>query len=165
MKILLSLTFVLTASLSLSSAMAQNMELRCDLIQKAKFEKSKLKVCGKTLDVEIADNEWLRTIGLMCRDSLPENSGMIFVFPEEKNLSFWMKNTRIPLTVGYFDKNKTLIDTYDMAPMNETNVYTSSKKSIYALEMNVGWFKKNKVKPGCKFEWIPQDNKPVTKGQ
>jgi uncharacterized membrane protein (UPF0127 family) len=83
---------------------------------------------------------------------------MLFTFPAERKLAFWMKNTRLPLTVGYFDKNKRLIDTYDMEPMNEKKLYRSSKDSLYALETNQGWFKKNKIKPGCKFEL-------VTKGQ
>jgi uncharacterized membrane protein (UPF0127 family) len=164
MKILVMLSFTLM-SLALNSAKAQVLEPRCDMIQKAVFKKAKLKVCDKVLDVELADSEWLRAIGLMCRDAMPENHGMIFIFPEEKLLTFWMKNTRIPLTVGYFDKNKILVDTYDMEPMNENKVYKASKNSLYALETNQGWFKKNKVKPGCKFEFIDANKKPVTKGQ
>lgn len=146
-------------------AKAQDLEPSCDVIQKTIFKKAKLKICGKTLDVELADSEWFRAVGLMCRDSMAENHGMLFTFPSERKLTFWMKNTRLPLTVGYFGKNKRLIDTYDMKPMNEKNLYTGSKDSLYALETNQGWFKKNKVKPGCKFELIEGNKNPMTKGQ
>lgn len=165
MKVLIVVSLFFVFGVKSNLAKAQDLEPRCDVIQKAVFKKSKLKICGKILDVELADNEWFREIGLMCRDSMPENHGMIFIFPEEKQLTFWMKNTRIPLTVGYFDKNKTLVDTYDMEPMNESKLYTASKDSLYALETNQGWFKKNKVNPGCKFELIETKKKPVTKGQ
>ncbi len=129
-------------------------ELNCDLAAKAKFKKGKLTVCKKTLDVEIADNDILRAIGLMCRDSMPKNNGMIFMFQEERTLSFWMKNTRIPLSIGYFNKNKELMDIYDMEPMLENKFYASKKPAQYALETNQGWFKNNKVKPGCKFDLV-----------
>jgi uncharacterized membrane protein (UPF0127 family) len=137
----------------------------CNIIKKITFTKSKVKLCGKTLDVEIADNDSFRAVGLMCRESLPENSGMLFIFEEEKPLSFWMKNTRLPLSIGYFGKNKRLIDTYDMKPMNETEIYMSKKFSMYALETNEGWYKKNKIHPGCKFELEKNSLKSVTKAQ
>lgn len=144
-------------------------KLNCDIILKFQFKKTKLKICDKTLDVEIADNDGLRSLGLMCRTTLPEDSGMIFVFESERVLSFWMKNTKLPLTIGYLDKNKTLIDTYDLEPLNEKPV-ESSKPVLYALETNRGWFAKNKIKPGCKFEFVSEKpgsspHKNVTKGQ
>ena len=152
--------------MSFSLAKGQGIEPNaCDVLKKANFKKEKLKICGKTLDVEVADADWSRAIGLMCRDSLAENSGMIFVFNEERQLSFWMKNTRIPLSIGYFDKNKTLIDTYDMKPLDENRVYPSKKNSLYALETNQGWYKKNKINSGCKFEFVTTKPKNVTKGQ
>lgn len=143
-------------------------EPTCDLILKAQFKKAKVKICNKTLDVEIADNEVLTSFGLMCRDTLPENSGMIFVFKEERTLSFWMKNTKIPLSIGYFDKNKQLINTYDMEPMNEAKVYPSHKPALYAIEANQGWYSKNKIASNCKFEFVEEPSahkKSVTKGQ
>lgn len=147
------------------SAKAQiGSPLTCDMILKFKFDKQKIKICGKELDVEMAKNDMQRSLGLMCRESMPENSGMLFVFDTEKKLSFWMRNTKIPLSIGYLDKNKTLIDTYDMQPMSEKSI-ESSKPATYALETNQGWFKKNKVKPGCKFEFVSEkspNTKPAT---
>jgi uncharacterized membrane protein (UPF0127 family) len=162
MRLFLIAALIVTAS----SAKAQfEPPEDCNVIQKTVFKKSKLKICGKTLDVETADNEPLRAVGLMCRDSMPENSGMLFVFEFEKPLSFWMKNTRLPLSIGYFGKNKRLIDTYEMKPMSETDIYTSKKYSMYALEANKGWFAKNKIHPGCKLEFVKEASKPKTKAQ
>lgn len=125
--------------------------LDCKVILKLEFKKSKIEVCGKNLDVEIADNDAQRAIGLMCRESLPDGSGMLFIFNEERELSFWMKNTKMPLSIGYFDKNQKLIDIHDMEPMNAAPV-TSSKPAKFALEVNKGWYNKNKIKPGCSFQ-------------
>lgn len=144
------LFFVFFSLLAVHPVKAQTLG-GCELIQKAKFKKGRLKICNKTLEVEIADNDILRTIGLMCREGLLENNGMIFVFSEEKQLSFWMKNTKIPLSIGYFNKDKELMDIYDMEPLNESKFYTSKKPALYALETNQGWFKKNKIRSGCKF--------------
>lgn len=154
MKTFLPALFFICIAIADSSKGQPLLAENCDNIKKEKFKTMKLKICDKILDVEVADSDWSRAIGLMCRDNMPESSGMIFVFSEERELSFWMKNTRIPLTIGYFDKNKTLIDTYDMKPLDETKSYPSKKKSLYALETNLGWYKKNKVAPGCKFELL-----------
>lgn len=167
MKIFLST--ILLVILFHSTAKTQPLGgLTCDMILKAQFKKSQLKICNKVLDVEIADNDTLRALGLMCRGSLPENAGMVFIFDDERPLSFWMKDTKIPLSIGYFDKNKSLIDIHDMEPLNENKVYPSKKPSQYALETNQGWYKKNNVQPGCKFEFIEIKSpmkKPVTKVQ
>ncbi|MES2768356.1 MAG: DUF192 domain-containing protein [Bdellovibrionota bacterium] len=156
MKFFLASIFMFLLFPSLSKAQFME-EPKCEMILKAQFKKAKLKICNQTLDVDIADNDVLRAFGLMCRESLGENNGMIFVFENERTLSFWMKNTKLPLSIGYLDKNKTLIDTYDLEPFSEKPVL-SSKPAVYALETNRGWFKKNKIKAGCKFDF-------VTKGQ
>lgn len=168
MKYFLFSFFVFFSSAHLAKAQF-GAPLSCDIILKAQFKKAKIKICGKQLDVEIAENDMQRAVGLMCRESMPENNGMLFVFESERTLSFWMKNTKLPLSIGYLDKNKTLIDTYDLQPMNETSV-ESSKPALYALETNQGWFKKNNVKAGCKFDFVSEKPQPstsngVTKGQ
>lgn len=150
MKIFLAITL-----LFVSYSKAQELpQPKCEVVSQAKFKKTKIEVCGKVLDVELAENDMQRAVGLMCRQALAENAGMLFVFPDERHLSFWMKATYIPLSIGYFGKNKTLIDTYDMLPLNDSKTYNSKKPSQYALEVNKGWFEKNKITPGCNFKFL-----------
>ena len=73
------------------------------------FAKRRIKIDGKSVTVEIADNEARREYGLMYRKELGANSGMLFVFEFEDMQNFWMKNTLIPLSIGYFDKNRKLL--------------------------------------------------------
>ena len=102
-------------------------------------------VDGHKLKVEIADSESKRTTGLMFRKSLKENEGMLFVFKKEQYLSFWMKNTLIPLSIAYFNKDRRLVDIYQMKPNQTREVYNSTEKVMYALEVNPGWYKKNGI--------------------
>jgi uncharacterized membrane protein (UPF0127 family) len=114
-----------------------------------KNEKIYLKIQKRVLLVEIADTPAKRSTGLMYRKSLGKNEGMLFVYPEEDFLSFWMKNTFIPLSIGFFDKNGVLLETYDMRPNQTLETYESRKKAIYALEVNQGWFRENGIAPGA----------------
>ncbi len=102
------------------------------------------------LVVEIANSPPLRQRGLMFRRLLQENHGMLFIFEESGLHGFWMKNTYIPLDIGFFDKNRILIEVHSMEP-HALEVTRSSKKAKYALEVAQGWFKENKIKPGSKF--------------
>lgn len=122
------------------------------------FQKQKLSFKnGLTLTVEIAQSDEQRTRGLMYRQSLPVGAGMLFIFPEEQYLSFWMSNTLIPLSIGYFDKKRVLLEIHDMepsvGPVRDENLprYPSSRPAMYALEVQKGWFAKNKIKPGAVF--------------
>jgi uncharacterized membrane protein (UPF0127 family) len=125
--------------------------------QDVTFKKEKITLAGKTISVEVAETSEQHEHGLMFRNSMPENDGMIFIFGEEDIRYFWMKNTYIDLSIGYFDKDKTLIDIQEMkaTSMMETRPpsYPSAKPAMYALEMNKGWFAKNKVKLGQKFQF------------
>ncbi|MCX7674439.1 MAG: DUF192 domain-containing protein, partial [Bdellovibrionaceae bacterium] len=67
--------------------------------------------------VEIADNDDKRQHGLMFRRELPKDRGMLFIFPDEALRHFWMKNTFIPLSLGFFDKNRKLIEIADLPPV------------------------------------------------
>ena len=68
-----------------------------------KFEKRKIHLGGKTVVVEIADTDERRAYGLMFRNSLPKDEGMLFIFEDERIRSFWMKNTLIPLSIAYIN--------------------------------------------------------------
>lgn len=102
----------------------------------------------KAIRLEVANNPSSRAIGLMHRTEMSEDQGMLFVFPKTELLSFWMKNTLIPLSLGYFDGELRLLETHDMKPNQTSEVYNSQKPAKYALEVNVGWFKKNKIELG-----------------
>jgi uncharacterized membrane protein (UPF0127 family) len=104
------------------------------------------------INVELADTPPEREKGLMFRKSMKENNGMLFVFPEEKPLSFWMKNTYIPLDIAYIDKNAVINEIYTMKALDVSVIYNSIKPAMYALEMNSGWFNRHNIKPGSKIE-------------
>lgn len=114
-----------------------------------------LRIGSAQLYVEIASTTDTRNLGLMHRESLPENHGMLFVYDAPETLSFWMKNTRIPLTIGFFNAEKILLQTEDMDPPKSSQlplrVYKSSKPALYALEVPQHWFIKNKISIGDKF--------------
>ena len=96
---------------------------------------------GKTFSVEIADTQQEHALGLMYRDSMPADHGMIFLFPNEAPRSFWMKNTRIPLDIMYFDKDLKLVSiSADTPPCRVSNCpsYSSKAPAQYVLELNAG---------------------------
>jgi hypothetical protein len=113
-----------------------------------KLEKIYISVGKTTLLVEVADSEPKRRYGLMNRKSLGADEGMLFVFPEPALQSFWMKNTLIPLDLGYFTAEGVLTETFTMEPNQTTEVYNSASKVVYALEVNAGYFKKNNIRKG-----------------
>jgi uncharacterized membrane protein (UPF0127 family) len=127
-----------------------------------KFQVQTIKLGNQTLKVEIADDDKKRAQGLMNRTKLDEGRGMLFIFSQEQPLSFWMKNTLIPLTIGYFDKNQTLFQTVDMSPASPMDVvppsYPSSRPGKYALEVPKGWFAKHKIAPGASFKFVDEKN-------
>lgn len=120
-------------------------------------EKKTIKLGGKAIVVEVATTEEEHQKGLMYRKELPENQGMLFIFPSAQIRRFWMKNTFIPLSIAYFDADRKLIEVLDMEPVaSEMAInlphYQSSKPAQYALEMNRGWFSRNKIKPGTELK-------------
>jgi uncharacterized protein len=103
--------------------------------------------------VEVADNVFERARGLMYRKALGVNRGMLFVYPEEQRLSFWMKNTLIPLSIAYIDSKRRIVDIQDMKPLDdEPPSYVSADPAQYALEVNQGFFEKRGVKVGDRVE-------------
>ena len=82
---------------------------------------------------------------------LPENEGMLFIYRREEILSFWMKNTTIPLSIAFIDKKGIITEIRDMKPLGMDSI-RSAKPAQYALEVNRGWFTKNGIKVGSKVE-------------
>jgi uncharacterized membrane protein (UPF0127 family) len=101
--------------------------------------------------VELADTDDKRALGLMFRESMPDDHGMLFVFPGETRRSFWMKNTRIPLDIFYFDSNLTLVSVSANTPPCRTAscpAYPSDGPAKYVLELNAGMAAELGVKSG-----------------
>ena len=118
-----------------------------------------IQIGHKIIQVEIADTKEKRKHGLMHREYLPEDQGMLFVYPSEKILLFWMKDTYIPLSIGFFNVEGELLEIQEMRPDNgvltvdsERKMHTSSQPCKYALEMNEGWFSKNGISIGAKLK-------------
>lgn len=123
----------------------------------AELKKTDIQLGNQILTVEIADTLENQAKGLMGRKSLPENQGMLFVNKKPAILSFWMKNTWIPLSIGFFDADQKLINTANMDPPVSSDflpTYKSLAPAVYALEVPQGWFLKNQIEPGAKFTFL-----------
>jgi uncharacterized membrane protein (UPF0127 family) len=108
--------------------------------------------------VEIADDGAKRAQGLMNRDTLPADEGMLFVYPDEAPRSFWMKNTRIPLSIAYIDRQGRIVSVHDMRPLS-TRGTPSDGPAMYALEVNQGWFAQHQIGPGTVVGGLPGPSK------
>jgi len=96
---------------------------------------------GKRFTVELAETPDQQALGLMFRENLPDDHGMLFPFPFAAKRSFWMKNTRIPLDIFYFDENLSLVSVSENTPPCRTQrcpSYPSSGPAKYVLELNSG---------------------------
>ena len=103
-----------------------------------------------TFNVEVAKTIEERRIGLMYRKKLLDNEGMLFIFPREKIIQLWMKNTYIPLDVIFISENKVIVDIKkNMEKLSET-IVKSKVKSRYALEFNAGLINKLDIRIGDK---------------
>lgn len=120
-------------------------ELSCSTNEVNSRSTIQISVGNALANVEIAANPETRERGLMHRGKLADNEGMLFVFSHEHTLVFWMKNTLIPLDIGFFDAQGLLISVERMQPDNGSKTYRSPSPALYALEMNQGWFDKNNV--------------------
>ena len=106
------------------------------------------------IDIEIADNDYERQLGLMNRQSMEEMQGMLFIFPDERYQSFWMLNTLFPLDILFINSNKEIVTIHkNTKPLSEQS-YPSSKPAIYVLEVNAGFCDRHNVKIGDKIYWI-----------
>lgn len=113
-----------------------------------------LSVGGVPVVAEVADSDAERELGLMNRDPLEADHGMIFVYPDERLRGFWMKNTRSPLSIAFISASGRIVHTADMTPFDET-VVPSQYPAMYALEMNRGWFVSHNVDAGALVTGLP----------
>ena len=111
-----------------------------------------ISVKGKTLHVEVVDTPETMRKGLMYRKSLERDRGMLFVYEEERRLSFWMANTSIPLSIAFIREDGTIVDIQDMTPFDE-RPHVSAEPAQFALEVNQGWFREHGVRVGDRVSW------------
>ena len=114
-----------------------------------------LTVAGHRITVELARRPEEQHRGLMFRESLPPDHGMLFVFPADDVQEFWMRNTVIPLSIAYADASGRIVRIADLEPLDERPV-TSIAPARYALEMHRGWFAAHGVAAGDRITEIPR---------
>jgi len=107
-----------------------------------------------TVRVEVAETAEQRERGLMFRTSMPDDAGMIFIYPNETPGGFWMYNTLIPLSIAFARTDGTVFQTLEMEPCRADYAsmcpsYPARLAFRYALEMNAGWFTRNAIEPGA----------------
>jgi uncharacterized membrane protein (UPF0127 family) len=119
------------------------------------FKTANVKVASHPLKVEVAADEPQRMQGMMHRKSLGREEGMLFIFDEPAYHSMWMKNTLIPLSVAFIDRNGVILNILDMEPQT-LDSHMAAGPAIYAIETNKGWFAAKKVKAGDKVTGLPK---------
>lgn len=108
---------------------------------------------------EVANSYGTRMMGLMLREKMGANEGMLFLFPDREKQCMWMKNTLLPLSVAFVSQDGTILNIEDMKPRTEDS-HCSNGVAPYALEMNLGWFKQKGIKAGSKITGLERAGPP-----
>ena len=120
-----------------------------------KLRTTRIKVGPHPLTVEVVATDAERSRGLMHRQKLGRDDGMLFIFDETAYHAMWMKNTLIALSVAFVDAHGAILSIHDMEPQT-LDSHISAGPSLYAIETNRGWFAERKVKPGDKVSGLPR---------
>jgi uncharacterized membrane protein (UPF0127 family) len=107
------------------------------------------------IHAEVAVRPEHRARGLMFREQLGQNEGMLFIFDDTAIQCMWMRNTLVPLSVAFIADDGTIVNIEDMAPKTEES-HCGAKRLRYALEMEQGWFAKRGLKAGTVIKGIPK---------
>lgn len=141
----LAVGLFLGTSLSLA-ALAQQAQMNLPRI--------KLSAGMHLLDIQVAQTNQERQIGLMHRREMPQHEGMLFVFEQPATQCFWMRNTLLPLTAAFVADDGTIVNLADMKPQTDDS-HCSHQPVRYVLEMNRGWFAKRNIQAGYKLGGAP----------
>jgi hypothetical protein len=123
--------------------------------QMAKFRTIPLNIGIHVIRAEAAATPAQREQGLMFREKMGPNEGMVFLFGTPTTVCMWMKNTLIPLSVAFIDEQGKIVNIADMQPQS-TDSHCGEKPVKYALEMNQGWFRQKNIKPGTVIDGLPR---------
>ena len=107
------------------------------------------------IEAELADTPAARQTGLMYRTFMPTNTGMLFVFPEKAIHCFWMRNTKLSLTIAFIDDDGKIVNIEEMQAQT-TNNHCPQAPVRYALEMNKQWFSERVIVPGTVIQGLPK---------
>lgn len=134
------------------------------------YDKAKFRLGKTEFEAYVADDPGKRAEGLMFIEKMPADTGMLFVFDNEEPLGFWMKNTLIPLAIGFFNAKAELVDVQEMRVADsimskDVPTYQSAKPALFALEMNKGWFDKHKIKKGSRLELVSKTSNKLLKSK
>ncbi|WP_412852317.1 DUF192 domain-containing protein [Ectothiorhodospira shaposhnikovii] len=114
-----------------------------------------LRIGDHPLTAEVADTAPLRAKGLMFRESLPPDHGMLFIWEQPEPVAMWMLNTPLPLSVAFIDARGRILNIARMQPHSRT-LHHSDGAARYALEMPQGWFGQHQILPGHHVDGLPQ---------
>ena len=116
---------------------------------------TKVKVSNYTVNAELADDIFKMTKGLMGRDGLRENQGMLFVFSNEDYHRFWMMNMSMPIDIIFANRNKTVVDIWqDAQPCGlSCSSYSPQKPAMYVLEVKANFTERHNVRTGSKLSF------------
>ena len=106
------------------------------------------------IDLEIADNDYERQLGLMNRNEMKENQGMLFIFPAQGNQSFWMRNTLISLDMIFVNDQKQIVTIHKNTKILSDQSYPASQPAIYVVEVLAGYTDKHNILVGDKIDWM-----------
>jgi uncharacterized protein len=109
------------------------------------------------IQAEVAQSAEERSIGLMFRETMGTNEGMLFAFEQPAQQCFWMKNTLLPLSIAFIADDGSIVNIDRMKPQTLES-HCSAKPVRFVLEMNDGWFEKRGIKPGAKLRGAPFGN-------
>ena len=124
-------------------------------LQPACGENISLKIGKHNIHAEIANTSQSREQGLMGRDFLCANCGMLFIFKKADRYNFWMKNTTLPLSIAFIAADGSILNIEEMQP-NTPDTHHAQSDALYALEMNSGWFARNGIKRGITVQGLMQ---------
>jgi uncharacterized membrane protein (UPF0127 family) len=139
---------LLVCSLAVGGFLAASISAAADL------PTTVLTVGDHKVTAEVVVTPEQRAVGLMNRFSLKPDHGMLFVFERPEPLSFWMKNTFIPLSIAFIGADGRIVNIEDMKPQTE-DTHWSKGAALYALEMRKGWFAEKGIGPGVVVRGIP----------
>ena len=139
----------LASSIWTNAAIAQEQEAQPALAT------TTLQIGTHTIKAEVASSKETRQLGLMYRQKLADDSGMLFVFKQKSVHCFWMRNTLIPLSIAFLADDGTIINIEDMQPQMDAH-HCAQAPVRYALEVPQGWFTKKEVQVGAKISGLPE---------
>jgi len=143
-----------TVAVFLFTLLAPSLLLAQQVLPQTTLRTTKLTVGIHVITAELATTPQSRMIGLMMRERLAPNHGMVFVFEDKSQHCFWMRNTLIPLSIAFIEDDGTIVSIADMSPKSEAS--TCPPRAVrYALEMDQGWFAKRGVTAGNKITGLP----------